>query len=82
MLITSGLQPCSAVRHLRLTESAMLVQAGQMYLFRFVDAMLMRILDLNFNTTGCTMGLLSRDGIPLPVAPRMTDHIMMAPANR
>ena len=53
-----------------------------MYIFRFVAAMLMKVLDFSISGTGCTMGLLSRDGIPLPITPRLTDHVMLAPANR
>ena len=57
-------------------------QAGQLYFFRFIDAMTMKWLDLSISGSSCQMGLLSRDGIPLPLTPRLTDHIMIASANR
>ena len=58
------------------------MQAGQMYLFRITNAMTMKWLDLGISGSACHMGLLSRDGIPLPVSPRLTDHIALTSANR
>ena len=57
-------------------------QAGQLYLFRIIDAMTMKWLDLTISGSSCHMGLLGRDGIPLPVIPRLTDHIVLTSANR
>ncbi|KAK9804565.1 hypothetical protein WJX73_000182 [Symbiochloris irregularis] len=58
------------------------MDVGKAYLFRMVDAMTMKILDLTINSSACQMGIVNRDSIPLKEIPRMTDHIFMGPANR
>ncbi|KAK9793747.1 hypothetical protein WJX73_009450 [Symbiochloris irregularis] len=58
------------------------MEAGRAYLFRFVDAITMKILDLTITGSSCQMGIVNRDSIPLRELPRMTDHIFMGPANR
>ena len=58
------------------------MQAGQLYLVRFINAQLMKWLDVSISGTSCSMGVVGRDGIPLPVTPRLTDHIAFSAANR
>ena len=42
----------------------------------------MKWMDLTLNTTGCTMGIYSRDAVYLHSLPRLTDHVFMGGANR
>ena len=57
-------------------------QAGKLYLFRFVNAALMKWLDLSISGTACSVGIVGRDGIPLSVTPRVANHIALSSANR
>ena len=58
------------------------LQAGKLYVFRYTAATLMKVYDLSLDTPGCSMGILSRDGIPIPSIPRLTSHMLLGPANR
>ena len=42
----------------------------------------MKWMDLTLNTTGCTMGIYSKDAVYLHSLPRLTDHVFMGGANR
>lgn len=57
-------------------------QAGQVYRWRMVQASTMKWMDLSLNASGCTWGVVARDGILLRDLPRLTDHVVMAAANR
>ena len=53
-----------------------------MYRWRMVQASVMSWVDLSLNASGCTWGVVERDGILLRDLPRMTDHVVMSAANR
>ena len=53
-----------------------------MYRWRMVQASVMSWVDLSLNASGCTWGVVARDGILLRDLPRVTDHVVMAAANR
>ena len=58
-------------------------QAGRVYRWRMVQASTMKWVDLSLNdSSGCTWGVVARDGILLRDLPRLTDHVVMAAANR
>ena len=53
-----------------------------MYRWRMVQASTMKWMDLSLNASGCTLGIVARDGILLRDLPRVTDHVVMSAANR
>ena len=72
----------SMQQHQGLILSLHRAQAGQVYRWRMVQASTMKWVDLSLNASGCTWGVVARDGILLRDLPRLTDHVVMAAANR
>ncbi|KAK9818159.1 hypothetical protein WJX72_008005 [[Myrmecia] bisecta] len=58
------------------------LEAGKVYRFRIVLAIVMKWMDLSLDAPGCVMGIYARDGNMLRAVPRMADHLMLAAANR